>query len=207
MIKILIVDDHAVVRSGLSKFLLVHKDLQLVGEAADGSEALQLAGTYQPDVVLMDLIMPGMDGIAATREITRKYPHTKVIALTSFAEGNMIQGALQAGAVGYLQKNITASELATAIRSAYSGRMTLSQEAVQVLAESFSQPHLPGGGLTEREIEVLGCMVEGISNSEIADRLVISQGTVKFHVSNIFQKLGVKNRVEAVRAAIEQKLV
>lgn len=207
MIKILIVDDHAVVRSGLSKFLLVHKDLQLVGEAADGSEAVQLAGTYQPDVVLMDLIMPGMDGIAATREITRKYPHTKVIALTSFAEGNMIQGALQAGAVGYLQKNITAIELAAAIRSANSGRMTLSQEAVQVLAESVSQPHLPGGGLTERELEVLGCMVEGISNSEIADRLIISQGTVKFHVSNIFQKLGVKNRVEAVRAAIEQKLI
>lgn len=207
MIKILIVDDHAVVRSGLGKFLLVHRDLELVAEAADGAEAVQLAGLHQPDVILMDLMMPGMDGIAATREICRKYAHIKVIALTSFAEQNMIQGALQAGAVGYLQKNITAGELAAAIRSAHSGRMTLSQEAVQVLTESISQPHLPGGGLTERELEVLACMVEGVSNSEIAGRLVISQGTVKFHVSNIFQKLGVKNRVEAVRAAIEQKLV
>lgn len=207
MIRILIVDDHAVVRSGLSKFLLVHDDLELVGEAADGEEAVQLAGTCRPDVILMDLMMPGTDGIAAIRAIAHKYPHIKMIALTSFAEQNMVQGALQAGAVGYLQKNITSSELASAIRSANSGRMPLSQEAVNILAESVSQPHLPGGGLTERELEVLASMVEGTSNSEIAAKLVISQGTVKFHVSNIFQKLDAKNRVDAVKKAIEQKLV
>ena len=125
-IKILLVDDHAVVRSGLSKFLLVNKDMKLVGEASDGEEAVQKTSLYRPDVVLMDLMMPGMDGIAATREIHQKYPKVKVIALTSFAEQNIVQGALQAGAIGYLQKNVTAKELARAIHSACEGKMTLS---------------------------------------------------------------------------------
>ena len=206
-IKILLVDDHAVVRSGLSKFLLVNKDLELVGEAGDGAEAAKLVSLRKPDVVLMDLMMPGIDGITATREIHQKHPQVKVIALTSFSEQNMVQGALQAGAVGYLQKNVTAVELGNAIRSAYAGRMTLSPEAAQVLANSVSQPQLPGNELTERERDVLRCMVDGLNNNEIAEKLVISLGTVKFHVSNIFQKLGVDSRVEAVKAAIEQKLV
>ena len=206
-IRILLVDDHAVVRSGLSKFLMVNKDLELVGEASDGSEAIQLASLHQPDVVLMDLMMPGVDGITATREIHRKYPQVKIIALTSFSDQNMVQGALQAGAAGYLQKNVTAAELANAIRSAHAGRMTLSPEAVQVLANSVTQPQLPGNALTERECEVLTCMVEGLNNNEIAARLFVSIGTVKFHISNIFQKLGVDSRVEAVKLAIERKLV
>ncbi len=206
-IRILLVDDHAVVRSGLGKFLLVNKDLELVGEAGDGAEALQLVALHRPDVVLMDLMMPGMDGITATREIHRKYPHIKVIALTSFSEQNMVEGALQAGAAGYLQKNVTAAELANAIRSAHAGRMTLSPEAAQALADSFTQPHLPGSELTERERDVLKCLVDGLNNNEIAARLVVSLGTVKFHVSNIFQKLGVDSRVEAVKLAIERKLV
>ncbi len=205
-IRILLVDDHAVVRSGLTKFLMVNKDLELVAEASDGIEAVQLAGLRQPDVILMDLMMPGMDGITATREIHQKYPHIKVIALTSFSEQNMVQGALQAGAIGYLQKNVTAAELGNAIRSAHSGRMTLSQEAVQVLANSTSQAFVPGNELTERERDVLKGMVEGLNNNEIAEKLVISLGTVKFHISNIFQKLGVDSRVEAVKMAIEQKL-
>ena len=206
-IRVLLVDDHAVVRSGLSKFLMVNKDLELVGEASDGSEAIQLAALHQPDVVLMDLMMPGVDGITATREIHRKYPQVKIIALTSFSDQNMVQGALQAGAAGYLQKNVTAAELANAIRSAHAGRMTLSPEAVQVLANSVTQPQLPGNALTERECEVLTCMVEGLNNNEIAARLFVSIGTVKFHISNIFQKLGVDSRVEAVKLAIERKLV
>ncbi len=206
-IRILVVDDHAVVRSGLSKFLMVNKDMQLVGEASDGLEAVQLAGLYQPDVILMDLIMPGMDGITATREIHQRYPQIRIIALTSFSEQNLVQGALQAGAIGYLQKNVTAGELGNAIRSAYAGRMTLSQEAIQVLANTSAQPHIPGFGLTERERDVLKGMVEGLNNNEIAEKLVISLGTVKFHVSNVFQKLGVESRVEAVRLAIEQKIV
>ena len=206
-IKILLVDDHAVVRSGLSKFLLVNKDMKLVGEAADGEEALQKVSLYKPDIVLMDLKMPGMDGITATREIKKKYPQVKVIALTSFAEQNMVQGALQAGAIGYLQKNVTAKELGIAIRSACEGRMTLSPEATQVLANSVAQPQIEGEQLTERERDVLKCIVGGLNNNEIAEKLVVSLGTVKFHVSNIFQKLGVDSRVETVKLAIEQKLV
>jgi two-component system, NarL family, response regulator LiaR len=206
-IRILLVDDHAVVRSGLSKFLLVNKDMELAAEASDGAEAVKLAGIRKPDVILMDLMMPGMDGITATREIHQKYPQIKVIALTSFSEQNMVQGALQAGAIGFLQKNVTAAELANAIRSAYAGRMTLSPEAAQALADSATQSHLPGNDLTEREREVLKCMSEGLNNNEIAEKLVISLGTVKFHISNIFQKLGAGSRVEAVKMAIEQKIV
>lgn len=207
MIKILLVDDHAVVRSGLSKYLMVNKDLKLVGEASDGAEAVQLVSLHQPDIVLMDLMMPGVDGVTATREIREKYPKTKVIALTSFAEHNMVQGALQAGAIGYLQKNVTAKELGIAIRSACEGKMTLSAEAAQILANSVAQPQIPGERLTERERDVLKCMVNGLNNNEIAGSLVVSLGTVKFHISNIFHKLGVDSRVEAVKAAIEQKLV
>jgi NarL family two-component system response regulator LiaR len=206
-IKILLVDDHAVVRSGLSKFLMVNKEFKLVGEASDGAEAVQMVSLHKPDVVLMDLMMPGTDGITATREIHQKYPKVKVIALTSFAEQNLVQGALQAGAIGYLQKNVTAKELGHAIRSAYEGKMTLSPEATQVLANSVAQPQIAGEQLTERERDVLQCMVEGLSNNEIAEKLVVSLGTVKFHVSNIFHKLGVDSRVEAVKLAIEQKLV
>jgi NarL family two-component system response regulator LiaR len=206
-IRILLVDDHAVVRSGLSRFLMVNKDMELVGEASDGAEAIQMAAKLHPDIILMDLKMPGIDGITATREILNLAPQTKIIALTSFSEQNMVQGALQAGAIGYLQKNVTAAELANAIHSAYIGRMTLSPEAAQTLARSVTQSHLPGNELTERERDVLRCMVEGLNNNEIADKLVISLGTVKFHVSNIFRKLGVASRVEAVKLAIEQKIV
>jgi NarL family two-component system response regulator LiaR len=206
-INILLVDDHAVVRSGLSKFLIVNKDLKLVGEASDGAEAVQMVALHKPDVVLMDLMMPGMDGIAATREIHQKHPNIKVIVLTSFSDQNMVQGALQAGAIGYLQKNVTAKELGIAIRSAYEGKMTLSAEAAQVLAHSVAQPQIHGEQLTERERDVLKSMVDGLNNREIADALVISLGTVKFHISNIFHKLGVDSRVEAVKLAIEQKLI
>jgi len=205
-IRLIIVDDHAVVRSGLSRFLKVNKDFQLVAEAADGKEAVQMVSIHKPDVVLMDLMMPEMDGVEATREIHQKHPKVKVIALTSFSEQNMVQGALQAGAIGYLQKNVTAQELANAIRSACAGRMTLSPEAAQALAQSVAQPQIPGNQLTDREREVLTCMVEGLNNQEIAEKLVISLGTVKFHISNIFQKLGVDSRVEVVKAALEQKL-
>jgi NarL family two-component system response regulator LiaR len=206
-IRVLIVDDHAVVRSGLSKFLMVNPDLQLVGEARDGAEAVQLASLHRPDVVLMDLMMPGVDGVTATRQIRQKLPDTQVIALTSFSEQAMVQGALQAGAVGYLQKNVAATELAGAIRAAHVGRVVLSPEAAQVLAQSVTQPPLPANDLTGRERDVLALMVAGMTNQEIADRLVVSLGTVKFHISNVFRKLGVDSRVEAVKLALERKLV
>ena len=206
-IKILLVDDHTVVRSGLTKFLHVNRDFELVGEASDGVEAIQLASLRKPDVILMDLMMPGIDGVTATRAIHGKLPEVKIIALTSYVDQNLVQGAIRAGAVGYLQKNVTAYELANSIRAAHEGRMTLSPEAVQVLADSPSQPHIAAQQLTDREQDVLACMADGLNNNEIAGKLVVSLGTVKFHVSNIFQKLGVDSRVEAVKAAIEQKLV
>lgn len=206
-IRVLIVDDHAVVRGGLSKFLQVHKDLELVGEAENGAEAVRLTRQLQPNVVLMDLKMPEMDGVAATREIRSKHPGVRVIVLTSFAEDNMVQGALQAGATGYLLKNVSGAELANAIRAAYAGRMTLSSEATEVLVHAAAHPIVPADDLTEREREVLTLMVDGLSNQEIADRLFLSLGTVKFHAGNIYSKLGVDSRVAAVTLAIQRRLV
>ncbi len=206
-IRVLIVDDHAVVRGGLSKFLQMHKDIELVGEAENGAEAVRLARQLQPNVVLMDLKMPEMDGVHATREIRTKYPGVRVIVLTSFAEDNMVQGALQAGATGYLLKNVSGAELANAIRAAHAGRMTLSSEATEVLVHAAAHPIVPADDLTEREREVLALMVEGLSNQEIADRLFLSLGTVKFHAGNIYSKLGVDSRVAAVTLAIQRRLV
>jgi NarL family two-component system response regulator LiaR len=203
----MIVDDHAVVRSGLSAFLMVYPDLEMVGEAESGAEAVARAGVLQPDVILMDLVMPEMDGVATTREIRRRYPHIQIVALTSFKEENLVQGALQAGAIGYLLKNVTAIELAAAIRSAHAKRMTLSSEAAQVLVESSSHTLAAEDGLTEREREVLTLMVEGLNNNEIAGRLFVSTSTVKFHISNVFTKLGVDNRVAAVTLALQRRLV
>ena len=206
-IRVMLVDDHAVVRSGLSAFLMASPDLELVGEAESGEEAVARAGLLQPDVILMDLVMPGMDGVVTTRAIRQRYPNIQIVALTSFKEENLVQGALQAGAIGYMLKNVTAGELANAIRSAYAKRMTLSSEAAEVLVHS-SSPTLPGvDDLTEREREVLGLMVEGLNNSEIAERLVVSTSTIKFHIANIFTKLGVDNRVAAVSLALQRRLV
>ncbi len=207
VIRVLIVDDHAVVRGGLSKFLQVHKDLELVGEAEDGEQGVRQAVTLKPDVVLMDLKMPGMDGVTATRRILDQLPDTHIIVLTSYAEDGMVQGALQAGATGYLLKNITGAELANAIRAAHAGRMTLSSEATEVLVQATTQPVVRSDELTEREREVLALMVDGMSNQEIADRLFLSLGTVKFHASNIYSKLGVESRVAAVTLAIQRRLV
>ncbi len=206
-IRIMVVDDHAVVRSGLSTFLMIYPDLELVGEAENGESAVQVCEQAKPDVILMDLMMPVMDGVAATRLIRQKFPRTQVIALTSFNEEGLVQGALQAGAIGYLMKNVSGVELATAIRSAYAGRITLSQEATQVLIHSNTQAVVPGEDLTEREREVLKLMVDGLNNTEIAAKLLVSQSTVKYHISNIFSKLGVENRVEAVRLAIQRRLL
>jgi NarL family two-component system response regulator LiaR len=205
-IRVMIVDDHAVVRSGLGAFFTVFPDLELIGEAENGDEALVRCGLLKPDVILMDLIMPNTDGVTATRLIKEKYPAVKIIALTSFQEDDLIQGALQAGAIGYLMKNITARELAAAIRSAHAGKMTLSPEAAQVLVQGKLQAQ-EYDELTEREREVLKLMVDGLNNAEIAERLVVSLSTVKYHISNILSKLGVENRVSAVTTAIQKKLV
>ena len=209
-IRVMIVDDHALVRSGLGTFLLVFADLELVAEAGSGEEALQLCARLQPDVVLMDLVMPGMDGAAATRAIRERWPQIQVIALTSFKDQEWVEQALQAGAVGYLLKNIGADELADAIRAAHAGQPTLAPEATQALvqaARSAGKGPTPGHDLTPREREVLALLVEGLTNAGISERLSISHATSAAHVSHILSKLGVANRAEAVALALRHKLV
>lgn len=204
-IRVMIVDDHAVVRRGLAAFLSVFDDLELVGEASGGDEAVALCRQYQPDVVLMDLVMPGTDGVAATRAILQICPRVQVIALTSFREENLVQGALQAGTISYLLKNVSADYLAEAIRDAYAGQSTLAPEATEALIHAAQKPQ-PHYDLTLREQEVLALMAQGLSNPEIADRLFVSRSTAKFHVSSVLSKLGVESRTEAVVLALQQHL-
>jgi NarL family two-component system response regulator LiaR len=207
-IRVIVVDDHAMLRSGLRFFLKGFDDLELVGEAKSASEAIALCAQVRPHVVLMDMIMPDLDGAEATRLIRLQNPGTQVIALTSFQEENLIEKALQAGAIGYLLKNVSAAELAQAIREAHAGRSTLAPEATEVLIRATRQRAAQSDyGLSEREKEVLTLLVEGLSNAEIADRLVVSVATAKFHVRSILNKLGVSSRSEATALAWKQNLV
>jgi NarL family two-component system response regulator LiaR len=206
-IRVMIVDDHDMVRKGLATFLKVNADLALVGEARDGLEAVQMVERVQPDVILMDLVMPEMDGTAATREIRARWPEVQVIALTSFQEQELVREVLQAGAIGYLLKNVTVEELAEAVRAAYAGRSTLAPEAAKALIQAAAEEPTLGHDLTPREHEVLELMVEGMSNPEIAEALSVSRSTARAHVSNILSKLGVSNRAEAIALALRQKLV
>jgi two-component system, NarL family, response regulator LiaR len=210
-IRVLIADDHAMLRGGLKLFLSAFDDLALAGEAATGEEAVRLCSCTRADVVLMDLKMPGMGGVAATQAIRAQCPDTRVIALTNFQDAEMVQQALRAGAIGYLLKNVTADELAAAIRAAHAGRATLAPEATQALIEAARQgePALEEvpSRLTPRERDVLALMARGLSNGQIARELVISPQTAKFHVSNILAKLGCGSRTEAVAIALGRGLV
>lgn len=207
VIRVMVADDHEVVREGISGFLNAIDDLELVGEARDGQEAVSLCGQVQPDVILMDIVMPIMDGIEATQQITEKYPHVKVIILTSFNDEDNVHHGLQAGAISYLLKNASIHEMSSAIRAAYAGKSVLAPEAAQTLIRSRIRPAEPNYNLKERELEVLALMVKGLNNPQIAARLYLNRSTVKFHVSTILSKLGVESRTEAVALAVKHGLV
>jgi len=206
-IKVLVVDDHNMVRKGLIVLLENFDDFEVVGEAGDGKTGVLLCQQYKPDVVLMDMIMPVMDGIEATTTIRELCPETQVVALTSFSDDATIQNALKAGAISYLMKNVSVDELALAVRKAHEGQPTLAPEATRALIAASRRPPEVGHDLSEREREVLSLMVDGLNNREIAEVLTISNSTVKNHVSNIFAKLGTTSRTQAVALAVERKLV
>jgi two-component system, NarL family, response regulator LiaR len=207
VIRLIVVDDHEVVRRGLLAFLSMFPDFEILGEAANGLQALQRCEMHHPDVVLMDLMMPEMDGITATREIKRRFPNINVVALTGSPEEDILMAALQAGATACIVKNAPVEQLASVIRDAHAGKRTLSPEVTEALIHHATRPPQANYNLTEREREILALLVKGLSNPDIADQLVISRSTVKFHLSSIFGKLGVTGRTEAVALAIQHRIV
>ena len=206
-IRVLIVDDHAMVRSGLKNFILGYDWMELAGEAGNGAAAVEFCATHDVDVVLMDMIMPEMDGSEATRRIIATRKPIRIVILTSFHEQDLVEQALRAGATSYLLKNVSAEELAVAIRNAHAGQATLAPEATEALIQATRRKPGVGDDLTERELDVLALLVNGNSNSEISTQLSISVATVKFHLANIYSKLGVSNRVEAVTVSIENQIL
>ncbi len=207
MIKVVIADDHPLVRKGIKTLLGVYDDIEVIGEAENGQEALEICEGYKPDIVLMDLIMPGAGGIETTREISKNWPNIKVVILTSFVDKKLIEDSLKAGAIGYVLKNITGDKLVETIRNADKGKSTLSSEASDFLISNMKKPSVSDYKLTSQEKKILACLVEGLSNKMIARKLVLSLSTVKFHVSNILNKMGASNRAEAVSVALKNKLV
>ncbi|HEY8602433.1 MAG TPA: response regulator transcription factor [Thermomicrobiales bacterium] len=205
-IRILLVDDHSVVRQGLRMFLGLDPDLEVIGEASDGAEGLRLAHELRPDVVLMDLLMPVMDGVTAIGHLRRELPDTEVLALTSVLEDDKVVGAVRAGAIGYLLKDTRAEELVRAIKGAAAGQAQLSRAAAERLMREVRAPESPEA-LTERETDVLRLLATGQSNKEIARNLSINESTVKSHVSNILNKLGVQGRTQAALHAVRIGLI
>lgn len=203
----MVVDDHLVVREGLITLLETFPDFDLVGEASSGEEAIHLCAQLEPDVVLMDLVMPDISGVEATRTIRQRHPDSQVLAVTSFKETEMVRGVLEAGAIGYLLKTVSAEELAQAIRSAHRGELTVAADASSIVLEAITSPPAPGRDLTERELEVLELLAQGLSNSEIAEQLGVSPNTVKNHLRSIYSKLDVSTRTAATTLAIKHGLV
>ena len=206
-IRVMIVDDHLMVRDGLRVFLSVYDDILVVGEAEDGQKAISLCDEVHPNVILMDLLMPNMDGFDATRLIRKKDNSTQVIALTSFADQDLVTQAFKAGAISYLLKDVHSEKLAETIREANRGRATIDSAAAQALVASTNESPTLGDELTTREREILTLLVAGKTNKEIAGQLSLSEGTIRFHVSNILSKMGASNRTEAVSLALQQGIV
>jgi len=206
-IRVLVVDDHALVRSGLRLFLMGAADIALVGEAASGAEALRLCSQLQPDVVLMDMAMRQMDGVETTRRLLQQQPHLRVLALSSFGQGDLVQRALQVGAIGYLLKDVSGDELVRAIRATAAGQASLAPAVAGALVAAARQPQAPDYGLTGRQREVLALLAAGESNAAIARTLQLSLSTVRFHVSAILAKMGAANRAEAAALAVKHHLV
>jgi NarL family two-component system response regulator LiaR len=206
-IRVMTVDDHEIFRSGIRYLLLTFDDIELLAEAHSGEEALRLCAQARPDVILMDMIMSGMDGIESTKAIRQRHPDVQVLALTSFYDADLVRQAMQAGAIGYLLKGVSRDRLGQAIRSAHARQPTLSAEAVEALVRAPQSPQGLGQDLSPREREVLELMAEGLSNAEIAERLFVSVAAVKYHVSSILSKLGATNRTEAVSLALQHQLL
>jgi NarL family two-component system response regulator LiaR len=203
----MIVDDHEIVRSGLAVFLETCEDLEKAGEAADGQTALLLCEENAPDIVLMDIVMPGMGGIEATRRIRERFENIQVIGLTSYENEDLVSDMLDAGAIGYLLKDVSIEDLAAAIRDAHAGQSTLAPVATQVLIDGVRKPDVLREPLTERERDVLSLMVKGMNNREIGEKLFISTSTVKNHVSSILAKMNVASRSEAVALAVRYGMI
>jgi two-component system, NarL family, response regulator LiaR len=207
-IRVMVVDDHQVVRQGYSMFLKAFPDLEPVGEAANGREAVERCAALQPDVIIMDMLMPEMGGIEATQHILADYPKIRIIALTSYSDDKkLVQQALQAGATSYLFKDISIDELAQAIRDAYEGKTVLAPDATRMLIQLTTEPPETDFKLSERELEVLEWLSQGLNNRQIAEKLTVSRSTIKFHVSSILSKLNVSTRTEAVSVAHQHGLI
>jgi NarL family two-component system response regulator LiaR len=207
LIRIMTVDDHQITRSGIRFLLMAFDDLELVAEAHDGEEAIRLCEEIQPDVVLMDMMMPKMDGVATTQALRQRCPQSQVLALSSFHDADLVRRAMKAGAAGYMLKGVSIDELADAIRAVHAGRPALAPEAVEALVQTTDLPGTLGADLTERETQVLNLLAGGLSNAEIAEELVVSVGAVKYHVGSILSKLGASNRTEAAKLAWQHGLV
>jgi NarL family two-component system response regulator LiaR len=205
-IRVFVVDDHPMIRHGLAAMLKAEPGMQWVGDAPDGTDAVRIAPALEPDVVLMDLVMPRMDGVAAIAALKPQLPRTKFVILTSLLEPSEVRRAMEAGACGYLLKNASSQELVTVIQMAHKGHRVLAPEVTDALVASQKEPP-PGGDLTQRERELLALMARGYSNQEISTQLSIAMPTVKFHVTNILAKLHADNRTEAVLVALKHKLV
>lgn len=206
-IKVMVVDDHPLVRHGIKTVFEAYDNIFLVAEAENGKEAVEMYEKYRPDIVLMDMVMPVLDGVEATSQLVKRWPDVKIIALTSFNDKDLIKKSLKAGAVSYILKNVTGARLVKTIKDAYKGKSTLSSYATKVLLSELREVAKEAIKLTKREKEILALIVEGLSNKQIAKRLFLSNSTIQFHVSNILSKLGVSKRTEAVYLALKQKLV